>query len=108
MRLLANENVAIEAIEALRAGGHDVLWMRTDAPGTPDPQVLARAGAKRRVLITFDKDFGELAFRSGLPASCGVVLFRIRQLSGDHIARHVVAALASRDDWAGYFSVADE
>lgn len=38
--------------------------------------MLARAVLGRRVLLTFDKDFGELAWRRGLPADCGIVLFR--------------------------------
>jgi len=75
MQLLANENVAGEAIDALRAAGNDVVWMRTAAPGLADQGVLARAVAEQRVLISFDKDFGELAFRAGLPAACGVILF---------------------------------
>jgi predicted nuclease of predicted toxin-antitoxin system len=68
MLLLANENFPLDAVEALRTAGHDVLWIRTESPGIADTEVLARAVAERRVLITFDKDFGELAFRSKLPA----------------------------------------
>jgi len=56
-----------------------VLWIRTDAPGITDEEVLARRLEDARVLLTFDKDFGELAWRSGLPASCGIV-FRLSAL----------------------------
>ena len=59
MRFLANENVPLDAISALRERGHDVIWVRTDTPGSTDEDILARAGAEERVLITFDKDFGE-------------------------------------------------
>ena len=76
-RLLANENVPGAAIAALRQQGHDVAWVREDAPGSPDPEVLDRAQRENRVVVTFDKDFGELAVRVGLAASVGVVLFRI-------------------------------
>src|SRR5438445_603289 len=68
MRILANENFPGEAIEALRSRGHDVAWVRTDAPGSSDEEVIARATREGRLLITFDKDFGALAFRSGLSA----------------------------------------
>src|SRR5215468_3517141 len=105
MRLLANENFPGAAVDALRARGHDVLWVRTEAPGITDQQVLARASAESRVLITFDKDFGELAFRTRLPAASGVVLFRIQQSSPAHVAARAVSALESRTDWAGHFSV---
>jgi predicted nuclease of predicted toxin-antitoxin system len=71
MRILANENFPALAIEALRAHGHDVVWMHTDAPGSKDRDVIQRAESENRVLLTFDKDFGELAFRLKLPASSG-------------------------------------
>ena len=67
MRLLANENFPSDAVDALRERGHDVIWIRTDAPGSRDEDILARARRESRVLVTFDKDFGELAFRSRLP-----------------------------------------
>ena len=105
MRLLANGNFPAEAVEVLRSRGHDVVWVRTDAPGSTDRQVLGRAVADNRLLITFDKDFGELAFRAGLPASCGVVLFRIRLTAPSQVAQRAAAALESRADWAGHFAV---
>jgi predicted nuclease of predicted toxin-antitoxin system len=57
-RLLANENFPGAAVEALRSRGHDVAWVRTDAPGSSDREVLHRAVSEARILITFDKDFG--------------------------------------------------
>jgi predicted nuclease of predicted toxin-antitoxin system len=69
MRFLADENFPGDAVTALRAAGHDVLWIRTDAPGINDQDVLSRSLSDARVLLTFDKDFGELAWRSSLPAS---------------------------------------
>ena len=63
MRLLANENFPLDAVEALRAEGHDVAWIREDARGSVEEKVLERAQHEERIVITFDKDFGELAFR---------------------------------------------
>ena len=48
MRVLANENVPGEAVEALRARGHDVAWVRTDAPGSSDREMLDRAASENR------------------------------------------------------------
>ncbi len=76
MRFLANENFPAEAVEALRGRGHDVAWVRIDSPGVRDAEVLARAQREDRIVLTFDKDFGELAFRSRLPASSGMILHR--------------------------------
>jgi len=106
MQFLANENFAMDAVEALRNEGHDVAWIRT-APGSKDPDILKRAVAENRVLLTFDKDFGELAFQFGLPAQCGIVLFRLQASSSAALANMVVAAIRSRTDWAGNFSVVE-
>jgi predicted nucleic acid-binding protein len=76
-RLLANENVPGAVVAARRHSGHDVRWIREDASGSPDAHVLERAQHEGREVVTFDKDFGELAFRRGLAALVGVVLFPI-------------------------------
>ncbi|MBI3948153.1 MAG: DUF5615 family PIN-like protein [Armatimonadetes bacterium] len=107
MRILANENFAGDAVDALRAHGHDVTWIRTESPGIRDADVLSRAVRENRVLVTFDKDFGYLAFRAGLPASCGIILFRVRATSAAAVADAVVEAVESRSDWPGHFSVVD-
>lgn len=108
MRLMANENFPGQAVAALRQRGHDVLWVRTDAPGLKDDAVLARAQAEGRVLLTFDKDFGELAYHQGLPAPCGIALFRITIPTPESAARKIVAALESRENWAGCFAVVED
>jgi predicted nuclease of predicted toxin-antitoxin system len=108
MRLLANENVPGRAVDSLRAGGHDVLWARSDAPGSSDEELLHRASAEQRLLITLDKDFGELAFRRGLPAEAGIILIRITLSSPGQISQVLADALNSRTDWAGHFAVIEE
>jgi predicted nuclease of predicted toxin-antitoxin system len=77
MRFLANENFPRAAVTTLEAAGHDVLWVRIAAPGATDPDVPAWAVREQRILITFDKDFGEQARASALPRTCGVVLPRM-------------------------------
>jgi len=42
------------------------------SPGSDDGQVLSQAAVEQRLILTFDKDFGELAFRSRLPAGSGI------------------------------------
>lgn len=108
MRNLANENFPLDAVIALRESGHDVAWIREDARGSNDKQVLQHAQREERILITFDKDFGELAFGSKLPATSGVILFRISTPSSQHIAQVAVQTIGSRSDWAGHFSVIED
>lgn len=108
MRLLADENFLGAAVDLLRQHGHDVAWVRTDSPGADDQDIVSRAVAEQRVLVTFDKDFGYLAFRLGVPASCGIVLFRISPGSPENVAHTALTVLESRTDWAGNFSVVEE
>jgi predicted nuclease of predicted toxin-antitoxin system len=105
MRFLANENFPGAAVEALRAAGNDVAWIRVDAAGSSDPEVLARAAREERILLTFDKDFGELAKASPLPEKCGLILLRIPMPRPDGIGQQLAGLIMARDDWAGHFSV---
>ncbi len=107
MQFLANENFPLDAVEAVREIGHDVAGIRTDAPGSKDRDILRRAVYEQRILLTVDKDFGDLAFQFGLPATCGIVLFRLPANSSATLATLVVTALQSRTDWAGRFSVVE-
>ena len=105
MRFLADENFPGDAVTALRSAGHDVVWVSAAASGASDVDVLAIAEDARRIPLTFDKDFGELAWRAGRPALCGVLLFRLPLSPAISIGATLAARIAERDDWAGHFSV---
>jgi len=105
MRLLANENVPWDLVAALRKLGHDVMWIRVEAPGISDRKVLERAVEDRRILLTLDKDFGEVAYKFQMPAECGIILLKL-PLSSPRVGTDIVLdAIKSRSDWAGHFSV---
>jgi predicted nuclease of predicted toxin-antitoxin system len=71
----------------LQGAGHDVTWAG-DWPADPgDEEILARAHAEGRVLVTLDKDFGELAIVRGVLHS-GIV-----RLSGLSLALQATAIL---------------
>jgi predicted nuclease of predicted toxin-antitoxin system len=105
MRFLANENFPGAAVAALEAAGHDTIWVRNVAPGATDPQVLEWAAREERILLTFDKDFGELARGTALPRKCGVVLLRVPMPGPSSVGQKLAELITSRDDWAGHFSV---
>lgn len=108
MRILANENVPQPVVASLRARGHDVAWITEIRRGMEDREVLALAQQEQRVVVTFDKDFGELAFAARLPASCGVVLFRLQGASPEVDNHRAVTALSGRDDWSGVFAIIED
>jgi len=60
-----------------------------------------------RILVTFDKVFGELAWRAGLPAQCGVVLLRAPMPKPGDAGRILATVLTGRGDWAGQFAVVE-
>ena len=63
MNLPADENIHGDLVAWMRSAGHDVVYVAESAAGLTDDQVLALANAEGRVLVTGDKDFGELVFR---------------------------------------------
>jgi predicted nuclease of predicted toxin-antitoxin system len=76
VRWLADECVAAYVVAKLRDDGHDVLYVAEVDPSAADDAVVARAMQERRLLLTEDKDFGELVFR-WRQAVPGIVLLRI-------------------------------
>jgi predicted nuclease of predicted toxin-antitoxin system len=108
MRFLAKENTPREAVQAVRAAGHDVAGGVEVAPGAGDETVLASALHEHRVLLTLDKDFGELVFRRGRDASCGVILLRPRTRSPEVVSDFFVKVLSQPIEWVGCFTVARE
>jgi predicted nuclease of predicted toxin-antitoxin system len=75
MNFVADESCAGPVIRALRKAGHDVIAIAEVAPGATDQQVLDRALNENRVLITEDRDFGNLVYAQRRP-SAGVILIR--------------------------------
>jgi len=107
-KLLANENVPSRVIIALRGDGHDVSCIQEIGPGSTDEQVLQIARNEDRVLLTFDKDFGELAFRLGRIATPGVILLRPRLASPEYLAKFARGVLSQELRWQEHFAVAEE
>jgi predicted nuclease of predicted toxin-antitoxin system len=72
MWFLANENFPLPSVRLLRQAGYDVASVTEDSPGIEDSEVLTRAANEQRVVITFDRDYGELIYRLRLPSPTGV------------------------------------
>ena len=107
MRFLANENFPGPAVAALQAAGRDIVWVRTTKPGATDLDVLAWAIREERILLTFDKDFGELARASARCARYGIVLFRLPMPRSADVGQRLAGRLAERSDWSGHFAVVE-
>ena len=86
IRFLVDECVGPEVFFRLADLRHEVAAVRLDNPGMADPEVLRQSVAENRILITCDKDYGNLVFERKLP-HVGIVLLRIPDArAGDKIA----------------------
>ena len=78
MRIMVDECLYAQIVEHLRRDGHDVHWVCDDLASTDDQTVLDAANVERRILLSEDRDFGELIFRDKKPAF-GVVSIRVSE-----------------------------
>ena len=108
MRFLVDECTGPTVARWLTVQGHDVISIFHTDRGAPDVAVLARALAEDRILVTNDKDFGEMVFREGR-AHRGVILLRLvdeRAAMKIQVLQHLLAQQAGQ--LAGNFVVASE
>ncbi len=91
MNLVADENIDRGIVERLRRDGHTVDWIAELSPSVSDEEVLQRASSIPAVLLTEDKDFGELVYRRGL-THAGVILIRLEGL--DNVAKAEIVSRA--------------
>jgi len=83
MKILADESVDKQIVEQLRKDGHEVDYVAESTPGISDPEVLNRANELNALLVTADKDFGELVFQQLWASSTGIVLLRLSGMSAE-------------------------
>jgi predicted nuclease of predicted toxin-antitoxin system len=107
MNILADESVDGMIVRGLRAAGHDVDAIAELDPGVSDDVVLQRAADAGRILVTADKDFGELVYRMRR-AHAGVILLRLAGLTSGERSSLVVEVFRTRAaELPGAFVVID-
>ena len=89
MRFLADESCDFAVVRALRSAGHDVVAVSEFSPGAEDAQILHLASQQQRIVITEDKDFGQLVFAFGKNTQ-GVIFLRYPSSVRLKIAKEVV------------------
>ncbi len=88
IKLLADENIPIKAIDSLKKKGIDIISVTKFSLGLSDRAMLELAKRKGRVIITFDKDFGELMFKEKIKTK-GLILLRFIPKSPQQIAKRI-------------------
>jgi len=94
VNLLADESVDAQIVKALRADGHRAAYVAEMSPSIRDEQVLAQADSANAILVTADKDFGELVYRLH-KVNQGVVLLRLAGVAPQVKARITCDCLRS-------------
>ena len=106
LRILVDEHISNMTIETLRPEGHDVISVSaTEDKGSIDKALLEIGERDRRLVLTFDKDFGALIFADRVPQTTGVLFLRLSSQTPRHVTSVVVPILGRSDDSVGYFSV---
>jgi len=91
MRFLIDENIHADVVAWLRSMGHDVLYAAESLSGNSDEELLELARRETRIIVTDDKDFGELIFHRRAVSS-GIILLRLSDRSIEARLKRLEAA----------------
>jgi predicted nuclease of predicted toxin-antitoxin system len=109
MRLLANENFPLKSAHILKAAGFDTKMVGVEFAGITDREVVAIAIQEERIILTFDRHYGELIFRHGYRPAAGVIYLRWRQFGPEDPGRYLTELLGSaRIDFSHALTVIDQ
>ena len=107
MLLLADENFPVASFRYLTEKGYDIRHIGIELPSVEDKEVIKIAIEEDRVILTFDRDFGELVFKTGYRPE-GVIYFRWNEFSPREPGEFIDQLI--REDnirLIGYFTVID-
>lgn len=106
MKFLADENVPLPSALLLRHLGWNVRHIAEDCPSEKDSAIMEMAKNEKRIIITFDRDYGELIFKRLLPPPAGIIYLRFETYypteAGEIIAGIIETA---RINFTGKFTV---
>ena len=99
-RFIADENIPRETVELLKKKGLDIVTVSDVSPGLGDDEILDLARKDERIVITFDRDFGQLIFKQKRKTE-GLILLRFNPESPQQIAKRIQQTLATKIDMEG-------
>jgi predicted nuclease of predicted toxin-antitoxin system len=91
--VIADENVDFPIIVALREAGYRVRAVTETSPSLADTAILAEAASAEAVLLTLDRDFGDLIFSQGLQAPYAVIYVRPKGMRLADLIEAIFSAL---------------
>jgi predicted nuclease of predicted toxin-antitoxin system len=97
LKIVVDESVEGRVVARLRADGHEVIYVAELHPGITDEEVLHLAEAQGNLLLTADKDFGDLTYLQQ-KSTVGIVLARLHGLSTEQKARIIAGVLRQHSE----------
>ena len=82
---LADENIPLYVVKQLRKEGYKVISVTEQFAGSSDENILELSSRNKWVIITFDKDFGELIYKQKSNKPYGIILMRVTPKSPEYI-----------------------
>ena len=99
MKLLADENQHPLVVARLREAGFEVEYVRETSPGAKDEEILARPDIGHLVLLTYDRDFGDLIFNRGHPVPAAILYTRLDRKAPEVVASRFISVLEAGLAW---------
>jgi predicted nuclease of predicted toxin-antitoxin system len=94
LKLLANENFPLDSVKYLLTKGFDVISIGKDYAGYKDKEIIDLAQKEERIILTFDRDYGELIFKHNYQPERGVIYLRLDKYEPDEpgkITEHLLS-----------------
>lgn len=109
MKFLANENYPFPSIKILRTHGYDVKCIAEANFGITDTEVLDIAKIEDRIILTLDKDYGELIFKHKSTAPPAVIFYRYKGVTPEFAGTILIEILNNPDiDLTNIFTVIEQ
>ncbi|MBU1262792.1 DUF5615 family PIN-like protein [bacterium] len=107
MKFLVDESAGMAIVDYLRKEGFDVIAIAEDFPEIEDEAILSQAMIEEGIVITHDKDFGELVFHK-LLSHRGIILLRLKDERPTNRVKAIKEVLVYKDKLKDAFTVITE
>lgn len=105
MKFFANENIPVASVKKLRQAGFDVVSVFEECPGETDIKILKKAFLESLVIITFDRDYGELIYKNKQLPPAGIIYLRFIPSHPEYAADMLQRLFKSSIQIVGKFTV---
>ena len=97
MKILANENFPRASVLFLKSKGYDVKSIGVDSAGISDSEIMEIAITEKRLILTFDSDYGELIFKFGFKPPAGVIYLRLKDFTPEYPGKLIYDIFSNYD-----------